>query len=401
MRVGLIFEYPTVNGGENSMLAVAAHLAETESTAIEFHAFAPSAGDLPRRLDEMCVDRSPWEVTRNGSRRTRAALLTELVTLASSCQLDVLHANSLSMARLTGAASSGFPCRTSAHVRDILRLSHAAVRDLNCNSRLIAVSEATRQFHVRQGVDSERIVTVHNGINADRFAGSGLPPAEKDSPSARRRVQRAVRLELGIPENSFVILSVGQIGLRKGLDTLAEAVVRLAGRTADAEPPEEVRPVHLVLAGARYSTKPESIEYEQQVVMRLRDAAPRITSHLVGYRRDIPRLMHAADILVHAARQEPLGRVLIEAGAVGLPVVATRAGGTSEIYQDDRSAVLVPVDRPEQLAQAISRYRKQPAFRSRIAGCAEQTIRHRFGIGQSAARLMGHWREISQTEPQS
>jgi len=397
MRVGLLFEYPTVNGGENSMLAVAAHLADMESAAIELHAFAPTAGDLARRLDEIRVDRSPWDVARNGSRRKRAVLITELAALASEYQLDILHANSLSMARLSGAASSGLPCPTSAHLRDILRLSGAAVRDLNRHSRLIAVSEATRKFHIQQGVDSERIVTVHNGIDADRFTGSGLSSGEQDSLAARRRVRRSVRAEFGIRDDSFVMLSVGQIGLRKGLDMLAEAAVLLADRTAGTDLFKQTGPVHLLLAGARFSTKPESIEHEHRVLARLRDAAPQIVFHPTGYRGDVSRLMLAADILVHAARQEPLGRVLIEAGAVGLPAVATSVGGTSEIYEDGLSALLVPVDQPEPLMHAISRLRADPACRSRMGSCAEQAIRSRFGIDRSAAALAAHWREISRT----
>ncbi|MFP6765363.1 MAG: glycosyltransferase family 4 protein [Planctomycetaceae bacterium] len=401
MRVGLLFEYPTVNGGENSMLAVAAHLSDMQSTDIELHAFAPHAGELARRLDVIGVDRSQWDMFQDGLRRDRSALIAELSALTSEFQLDLLHANSLSMGRLTGAAGSGFPCSTSAHLRDILRLSNAAVRDLNRNSRLIAVSEATRKFHIQQGVDSERIVTVHNGIDVDGFAGGALPAGAEDAPAVRILVRRSVRREFGIPEDAFVILSVGQIGLRKGLDILAEAVVLLAGSMAVTAGHESLQPVHLLLAGARFSTKPESIEYEQRVLLRLREAAPQIVLHPTGYRGDVARLMLAADTLVHAARQEPLGRVLIEAGAAGLPIVATSAGGTSEILEDGRSALLVSVDQPEQLMHAVNRLRMDPEFRSRMGRLAEKTIRSQFGVDRSAAVLVSHWREICRGKRQS
>ena len=63
--------------------------------------------------------------------------------------------------------------------------------------------------------------------------------------------------------------------------------------------------------------------------------------------------MQAADLLVHAARQEPLGRVLLEAAACELPVMATDVGGTREIFGDGPSVVLVPPGDPGALADSL------------------------------------------------
>lgn len=388
MRVGLLFEYPTVNGGENSMLAVARHLQEAKSTGIELHALAAGEGDLAVQLDEAGVERTSFDVFRNGVRRDREELGGELAQLAGRLRLDLLHANSLSMGRLLGAARESLPCPTSAHLRDILRLSGAAVRDLNRNARLIAVSEATRRFHVERGLDTERTVTVPNGIDADEFLARALPEGASDSPAVRASVRKTVRAEFGIREDSFVFLSVGQIGIRKGLDTLANAAVLLA-ESDDAAPP-----MHVLLVGARFSTKTESVEFEQQVRQRFRQAEPRVVLHTTGYRKDVPRLMLAADGLVHAARQEPLGRVLLEAAAMRLPVVATDVGGTREIFEAGRGAILVAADQPAELCQTMSQLRDDSDLRSRLARQADETVRTRFGVVAAAASLVAIWRQI-------
>ena len=386
MRVGLLFEYPTVNGGENSMLAVAEFLQHLSDHDVQLHAIAPREGDLARRLDEAAIVRTSFEIFRDGSRRDRRELAAELATLAEQLKLDLLHANSLSMGRLLGAVADQLPCPTSAHLRDILKLSGAAVRDLNRNARLIAVSEATRQFHIEQGLDAERAVTIYNGIDADRFVKSALPGGETDSPTVRVSVRQSVRAEFDIPADAFVFLSVGQIGLRKGLDTLAETAVLLAEKSGDSVP------VHVLLVGARFSGKAESVEFEQRVQQRFLAASPGIALHTTGYREDVSRLMLSADALVHAARQEPLGRVLLEAGAMRLPVIATDVGGTREIFEDGQSAMLVPAGNPAELCQTMRRAIREPELRSLLRSQGEATVRSRFGTARAGNALAAEWR---------
>lgn len=392
MKVGLLFEYPTVNGGENSMLAVARHLRSSATLEVELHALAPGDGDLADRLACEQVCHIQFDVFRNGSRRDRDDLVTEIAALAAENNFNLLHANSLSMARVLGAASRQLPCPTTGHLRDILKLSGAAMRDLDHNAKLIAVSEATRQFHVERGLTTERVVTIPNGIDADQFVQLAFPKDEIDSPASRNRVREAVRSEFGIPSDAFTLLSVGQIGLRKGLDTFAEAAVLLA----ETRP---AKPIHVLLVGARFSAKAESIEFERAVLTRFREAGPHVVLHATGYRDDVSRLMLAADSLVHAARQEPLGRVLLEAAAIGLPIIATEVGGTAEILTDGESALLVPPDQPARLRDAISRMQSDSVLRSRLKVAAREIVQVRFTIDQAARSLVAEWRSACKMSP--
>ena len=80
----------------------------------------------------------------------------------------------------------------------------------------------------------------------------------------------------------------------------------------------------------------------------------------MGVRSDVDRMLGEATLLVHPARQEPLGRVLLEAAAAGIAVVTTTVGGTREIFPPDRNAaILVPPTIP-------SRWRTQSSASSMI-----------------------------------
>ena len=232
-RLLILCEYPTLLGGERSLLASIRRLRDR----FEFVALAPSTGPLADALREAGINLAPSPLFDDrGHRVSRPLAFSRILDTARSFHADLLHANSLAMGRLTGALASQRPISCTAHLRDIISLSAAAIQDLNGNARLIAVSEATRQFHIGQGLDPAKTVMVHNGVDLDGFRPQ---PREK-----------WIRRELGIPQDALVALTAGQIGLRKGWDVLAEAAAAIADRFP---------PLHVVLAGERYSDKPETV----------------------------------------------------------------------------------------------------------------------------------------------
>lgn len=375
-RIAILIEYPSVNGGENSMLAVLKHLLGhgVLESGIEFCVLGPCVGPMAQRVKELripFVDLSLFG--SDGVRLPREEAILRLREVVAESGANLVHGNSLAMGRLLGAASrqnSSFV--STSHLRDIMKLSRAAISDLNANRKLIAVSEATLQFHINQGLDASVGSVIHNGIDVDDFVADA---------SAGKRI----RAELGIADDAVVLLTVGQIGLRKGLDTLAEAGRRLA----------TMRPgIHWLLAGERFSQKAESQDYEANVCSVFSSCEPQLKLHRLGYRDDIPALMQAADVLVHGARQEPLGRVLLEAAASGLAIVATDVGGTREILAHRDSALLVPADSALSMAEAVADLIDHAALRTRIADAAQRKIRSDFVISRAAEALISVWRSV-------
>lgn len=363
-RVAIIFEYPTMYGGERSMLAA---IDAMDRSDLEIVAIAPKGGLLSEAISERGLRHVPLQLFDEHTQRLpREQILPLLEQAIERAQPDVVHANSLAMGVLTGLLQ--LPVPRIAHLRDIMRVSKNVMRLLNRNDLLIAVSNATRNYHIANGLDKLKTRVIYNGVDPASFA----PTTCKDE----------LRNELKLNDDALLALTVGQIGLRKGLDVLIDAVCLVAKRLPQ---------LHFAIAGERSSNKPESVEFEQQlkVTLRASDLSHRV--HWLGYRTDVPHLMQQADLLVHAAKQEPLGRVLLEAAAARLPIVATDVGGTSEIVENNVSARLVPAGDPNELAIGIWEVTSNLELRSRFAAGAYKRAQTVFSPASTATELSQAW----------
>ncbi|MBN2021890.1 MAG: glycosyltransferase family 4 protein [Pirellulales bacterium] len=365
-RLLVLCEHPTLLGGERSFLSLADNVARA---GFDVALMAPPEGPLARAAVEAGLDLVPFRsLDYQGRRlpqpRRREFLAAELAHLRP----DLLHANSLAMARLAGPVAAALDVPSLGHLRDIVRLTRRAIDDLNRNTRLVAVSEATRRFHVAAGLSTEKTHVLYNGVDLAQFAP--------------RAATGYLHRQLGIPETAPLVGTIGQIGPRKGQDVLAQAAALLGRAHPEA---------HFVVVGQRWSDKAESRRFERDLI----DAAGQLDGrmHLLGARDDVPRLLNELTILAHPARQEPLGRVLLEAAASGVAVVATDAGGTSEIFPPDaKAARLVPPDEPEALAEAIADLLADPSARREMAARARRRAESAFDRRQAAAGLVEHYR---------
>jgi glycosyltransferase involved in cell wall biosynthesis len=339
---------------------------------VDFTVLAPDTGPLSRELDQRGINRHALEMyDRSGQRRSRATLVERIVEFAATSGADLVHANSLSMSRVLGASAAAIDVPCCGHLRDIVKLSRSAVDDLNGNALLLAVSQATRSFHIQQGVDPRRLRVMYNGVDCSLFR-----PRDGDG---------ALRRELDVGSRDLLVLQIGQISLRKAQDVYVEAAVGCI--TACPQ-------MHFVLVGERHSQKSESIEFEQSLIRRIDAAGLNHRFHRLGRRDDIAHLMNDCDILVHTSRQEPLGRVLLEAGASGLPIVATHVGGTSEIFPDESSAIIVAADDPEAISSRLVRLADNPSLRQRLAAGARQRVCDHFEVQRSAGALRSCWESL-------
>ncbi|WP_144980427.1 glycosyltransferase family 4 protein [Gimesia aquarii] len=366
-RIALLFEFGSLNGGEHSMLAV---LSQLHQRSFEFSAFCPADGLLHSQLAQLNIEHHPISFhNERGQRLSREELALQIVPILKSDTFDLLHANSLSMSRLTGALTEQIPVPCSGHLRDIIKLSKAAIRDLNQNQCLVAVSEATKKFHIAQGLQPEKVTVCYNGVNTNRFQP--------------RPATGILKQELGLKNDDRLCLTIGQIGLRKGQDILARAATILAERGHQN--------LHFLLIGERHSQKQESIDFDQAVSTAFETPILQGRLHRLGYREDIDRLMNEADLLIHPAKQEPLGRVLLEALASGLPIVTTDVGGTREIVQHENSALLVAANDPIQLAKAVEQSLNDQDLLKNLAFAGRQRALELFTEEQASQQIEQFW----------
>ncbi len=343
-----------------------------EEGAFQFTALAPGVGLLADELTKRQIPVRDFSIRNEaGEKCSFDVIERRLSDLLNELRPDILHANSLSMSRLTGQLESDTlpPLKRTGHLRDIIRLKKKVVSDLNRNDGLIAVSKATSDFHVAQGLDPLRCRVVHNGVDTERFQ-----PCDS-------AILRA-KLFPSVPATHTILLNVGQICLRKGQLDLAKAVVGLLQDHSD---------VHLAFVGQRHSTKQESVDYEAAIQQQFTQAGCGTHLHMLGYRDDIPDLMNAADLLVHAARQEPFGRTLLEAASSGLPIIATNVGGTTELLRPGTDATLVSSGDVASLTAAIDKALSTPELCCSLAASARQRIEANFTIKNAADQLAEFW----------
>lgn len=303
MNALLISEYGALNGGEFSFLAA---LPKLQAAGFEFTAALPQDSDFASLLKNNGVQIEHFSFREDEIRKPQETIREQLSELIEQLDPDIVHANSLAAARILGPVTSKTKVVGLGYLRDIIKLSRKAIEDVSMLDRIVAVSQATADFHIAAGMPSEKIEVIHNGVDLQRFR-----PAWIDSEFVRSNESR-------------ICLCIGQIGMRKGLELSLQMLAKAFEQVPDSE---------LWIVGERHSQKLEAIEYEQKLHAYAKENFANGSVKWLGRRTDIPDLMRQADVLVHAAKQEPLGRVLLESAASGLPIVTTNVGGTPEIMR--------------------------------------------------------------------
>ncbi len=357
IRIAYFFEYPSVSGAEGSALDLLGHLSSSQFAPV---AFAPPSGELASRLDERGITRRTWRAPR------RPIEETQLRDLLAQEGYDILHANTVQLGRLTGRIAGQCGAAGVAHIRAFGTLSARARRNLCQNEALIAVSQAVRAHLIQQGIPEGKIHVIYNGVS--------LPPA-MGSPDVRR--------ELGLTDDEALVVWLGQITVRKGLDVFLDVARQCLEHTGG---------VHFAVLGDLFGQKEENRAIKRGLMAELQ--APPLCGrlHVLGWRRDALAVLKQATVLVHTARQEPLSRVLIEALAVGTPVIATAVGGTPEVLGP--CGVLVEPGGAAAMALELSALLGDAERRTALSAAGVERWQRHFQAGRMAQEVADVWRGL-------
>lgn len=359
-RIAYLLEYPTVSGGERSLLCLLDYL---DRSRFEPVLFAPAQGPMAEEVRARGLSHVPYEMNRDGRRRPFEEVGAELAELLIDQKISLLHGNSLSCAEYTGLVGELAGLPGIAHVRDIQKLKASRRTRLARNQKLIAVSHGTRNHMMGQGLDETLIDVVWNGIPR-QFAENGR--LEKDLWPSWKPGQK-------------VVANIGQICLRKAQDLCLEAMIPLLKNDSD---------LHLLFVGERFSKKAESVRFEEGLHVRAEEMGLLGQIHFSAYRDDVPGILGETLILAHSAHQEPLGRVLLEAQISGVPVVAMEVGGNGEVVESGETGLLVPKGDESAFRDAVSNLLCDDKLRREMGHRAQLRAGERFDPGQSAARVM-------------
>jgi glycosyltransferase involved in cell wall biosynthesis len=288
----------------------------------------------------------------------RAVLALKRLLAETGAQL--LHANGSRAMVYAGTAGllGGRPVVWHVRVADrdavLDPVLAALARRIIVNSRAVA-----RRF---SGATASRVRCVYNGVDLKRF--SPRPP-----PSGFRQT-------VGLSGQGPVIVSVGRFVAYKGYDHLLEAAGLLKADRPDIE---------WVIAGDG--------ELRGALEAQCRRLGLTRQVHFLGWRDDLPDVLSLADLFVSPAVGEHFGRVLIEAMAMGKPVVATASGGVPEIVVDGETGVLVTPADPAALAGAVRALLADPARRHRLGQAGRARVETEFSLAGHADAVGSVYRE--------
>lgn len=192
----------------------------------------------------------------------------------------------------------------------------------------------------------------------------------------RARDRAGVRAELGIADDTVVFGTVANLRAQKDYPNLLAAAARLRDRGV---------PVRFLTVGQGPLEAEIHAEHARLGLDGVVD--------LLGERADAVRVMSGCDGFVLASNNEGLPVALMEAVALGLPVVATDVGGVAEIV-DEGNGVLVPPSAPDALADAIAALAADPAQRARLAAGGLATA-PRFDIGRTVTRIEQIYEQVA------
>ena len=282
-----------------------------------------------------------------------------LATLRATDRRSILHAHDSHALTLAGLASfvTGHALVASRRVDVPLRRTgfwHRA-------DRIIAVSGAVEAALTARGVPASRIAVVHDGIPVEEVAAI---PAED------------LRPRLGLPPGTPLVITTGALVGVKDHATL----IRAAGIAAGTRPD-----LHWAIAGEGHlRASLEGLIAELGLGDRV---------HLLGDVPDAARFVALADLFVMSSIREGLGTSVLEAMALGTPVVGTRAGGIAGLLEGGAGR-LVPPREPDVLAAAVLELLNDPGARAALAAGGRERVRQ-YGDERMAEGVLRVYRSLT------
>ncbi len=310
--------------------------------------------------------KDPLRILRNAKRLAR---------LIAKERVAIVHARS----RAPGWSAFLAARRTGAH---FVTTYHGAYgEDLPLKRRYNAVMAKGERVIVASRFIAELVERRH-GVDPARIRliPRGIDPIVFDPAIRPERVER-LRHAWGLPDQAPVVMLPGRLTGWKGQGVLVDAAARLARRDA-----------RIVLVGS------DQGRAAYTNILRRRAAALGLADrvHLVGECDDMPAALLLADVVVHASTApEAFGRVVIEAQAMGRPVIAADLGGPVETVEDGATGWRVPPGDPAALAAAIDRVLALPnAARRAIGARARGAVLARCTTAAMQATTLAVYREV-------
>jgi glycosyltransferase involved in cell wall biosynthesis len=267
---------------------------------------------------------------------------------------DVIHSHTSHAHTLAFVASLGLKVRRLVTRRvDFSIFRHSFLNLSGIKYRFmadfyVAISQKIKDVLVADGIDAERIFVIHSGIDPERFA------AERSN---------HLRSEFNLGSDEKIVINVAHLAGHKGQKYLVQAIPRVL---------DKIPNVRFFIIG----------KGELMADLKQLSGSLGLNKKLVftGFREDVGAFYNLADLFVMSSVQEGLGTSIMDALAVGKPVVAARSGGIPEIIRNGETGRLVEPANPVALADGIIELLMRPDLARRMAQQGQKEVCARFSI---------------------
>ena len=241
-------------------------------------------------------------------------------------------------------------------------LSRWKYRQVDC---FICASEFIRRMLIGDGIEEERAITVHEGIDLGRVEAA--PAADLHG-------------EFWLPHGAPIVGNVAALVPHKGQRHLVDAAALVVQKVPDAR---------FVIAGAG--------ELREALERQIKDHGLEKHVLLAGFRPDVLSVHKAFDIFAMSSTSEGLGTSLLDAMACAKPIVATSAGGIPEVVVDGQTGILVPPRDHEAMGRALVALLRDEHSQQVMGAEGLLRIRERFSAERMVHETLGVYERVSQS----
>lgn len=374
MRIAMVGDefYPSMGGAPTYSAELGKALSELGAEPIVLTHSYPG---YPREeeFDGLKVKRLKGFVLSRVNRAASAGLIRRLYENIKLGGFDVVHGQDIyspmALISVFSAQKRKIPslltCHSIHRAGKIWQLVYKpVVSGMKRADSVIAVSGAAKSYCVSLGVPNDKIEVIPNGVDLSIFN------TKVDG--------SAMRAKLGIAREPLVVTAIRFVK-RKGPGYLVSAFSKVL---------ESVPNAKLAIAGSG----PEAANLRAQIDKLGMEKSVKI---LIGLRREeVAELMAAADVFVLPSLVESFGIVLLEAMAVGTPIVCTRTQGANEIVDDEVNGVMVPPSDSDALADAILRILNDSKLSRTLRKNGLKVVKDRFSWKKTAKMTLALYEKV-------
>jgi glycosyltransferase involved in cell wall biosynthesis len=371
-KILYIISNATLGGSQESFLLLNKHINQKNYDSLCMSVDGPF-------IDKLRLNKINYVLFRNRTISKKniigfVLLVCKMYLIIKKHNISIIHANDIHSVQYSVLAAKLARIYCVCHMRSpfiaemLSKKIHQSL--INCCEAIIAISKHVKNELESIGILGNKIHIVYNALDLG---------SEDYSSHCKFEFRR----QNYIANGDIFVGTVGRINPVKGLDTFIKSIPFIIQAIPNAK---------FVIVGDANTTE-ENLYFDYLKKMR---QELEIEQRLIfaGYREDVVHIMKCLEVLVVPSKEEPFGRVVIEAMAAETPVVASEVGGIPEIIKHGINGLLIPPNDAKSIANAVIRLVKDTGLREKLIQESRKTVKEQFSLQMHINKIAAIYEQI-------